>query len=285
MTTEIIQPFKPNEVLGASKMNALRRAATKRISGIPPVEITETLDQIIIHCGKEPNVFWIGVINSTGLSDYSDCRYYVIPQDITNSDVDSTVAPTWENTPLPSDYARTVFNLAELTTPLSDSTHNLSEGERIVVVERWDDSAPPQKYYLTCVQPSDLILRLTDLSDVADDYPDEGDCLWFHLGKWISHPPSTLNLKLSDLSDVVASLPNEGDCLVFNTGKWRSMSPSSAFSEILKLNDLSDVAVTSPGASDCLVFRSGMWQKYATMEVKIMLSDGSTRPALIMDPS
>lgn len=124
-----LPPFLPGDVLRADNLEALRR---------------ECLRTAALPVGADHNLLyetWLGIIDSTGYTDYTDERYWVKRLYCSNTDDDSTTALTLtalSDTDPP--YRRvTATNLKELTA----GTHFLTAGKYVWIHKVRDRSEPP----------------------------------------------------------------------------------------------------------------------------------------------
>ena len=140
MAKEIIKNFFDGQkILSANHLNQLVREARQTIVGSPPISVTYQGDNVYIKQDPTFADWWVGKIDAGGLDDYSDARYFVRRQELTNNSGDETETLGFIDSTFPvAATQETVQNIREL----GGASHTLSDGQVVVVHKMKDGSSP-----------------------------------------------------------------------------------------------------------------------------------------------
>jgi len=156
MKRERIREYKAGDRIVTGRMNQLVRSARRDISGEPPILVHSMGDSWqITHAPHTWDWFPAKILNSS--SDFSDQRYRVRPQFITNSDTDASDLLTWSDAgTVPSDLDVVAVHLGE------DGTHTLEASDMVIVYRQEDKSSPSgYRHFIAPQQEPGFWARLT----------------------------------------------------------------------------------------------------------------------------
>lgn len=149
MRDETIPKFRPGQTqLSARHLNQLVASARSVFNAEPPLTFAFTPSSFVLSVDTESELlhkWWLGRIDSSTESDYSDCRYWVQKAKVSSRGTPlATADVTWPNSDV-----YTVTNLPEWR----DNSHALSDGRRVIVFTATDASSPPKNVYFMSESP------------------------------------------------------------------------------------------------------------------------------------
>jgi len=146
---KLLNDVQVGDQIRASSQNALIGNVNQvgKLSANAPLQISWTPAGPILSLSAGTGIYWIGEINSTGKSDFSDARYWVQKTRCTNSDAYSDHF-THAATKIPSSDQVIATNLAEWDSNSDDQTHQLANNDLVMVYEIHDLTSPKKTRYI-----------------------------------------------------------------------------------------------------------------------------------------